>query len=327
GCTIACLPGWADCDPLIPGCETNTNLSNDHCGKCARKCAPANADAFACEEGLCVVKTCTSGYTDCDTNPWNGCEIHTSADPTHCGTCSTQCTVNHGLAACNNGQCAIGSCTSPWLNCDGAYATGCNINKETDTDNCGACNSPCKPATNQTAVCGTSGCTRNCVTDFLDCDNNSGTGCEVSINNLPLPPPANNCGSFIELGDIAGDANSVPLVKQGVGEIVYHVGFLETRFGSSNEVTSGQIKLESPTGVSYSMFLSLGGTCGGSTQMVDASGGVATKNLCTSDGDYGIIFPDYVDAWIEIVRRDGQGCGQWKLTITGNIAAAAATCP
>ncbi|HEY3447880.1 MAG TPA: MopE-related protein, partial [Myxococcales bacterium] len=47
GCTIACLPGWADCDPLIPGCETNTNLSNDHCGKCARKCAPANADAFA----------------------------------------------------------------------------------------------------------------------------------------------------------------------------------------------------------------------------------------------------------------------------------------
>ncbi|HEY3547831.1 MAG TPA: hypothetical protein VGK17_17305, partial [Propionicimonas sp.] len=316
GCTIACLPGWADCDPLIPGCETNTNLSNDHCGKCARKCAPANADAFACEEGLCVVKTCTSGYTDCDTNPWNGCEIHTSADPTHCGTCSTQCTVNHGVAACNNGQCAIGSCTSPWLNCDGAYATGCNINKETDPDNCGACNSPCKPIQNQSASCGSTGCTRNCLPEFMDCDNNPVTGCETSLNGLAPPPPA-NCNPVVELGSgsINGDTAGAPVVKTGVGEGTFHIKVVEASTGTA--AVTAELNLESPTGATYDMFVSTG-SCGGTNSgPVASSNGVASTVVCTCDFPY--LWDDY-EVWVEVVLKSGASCSPWTLTLTGNVA-------
>ncbi|MGC4113782.1 MAG: hypothetical protein QM765_03805 [Myxococcales bacterium] len=329
GCTIACLPGFADCDPGIPGCETNVDTSNVHCGKCNRACAPANADTFACVDGLCAVTKCTDGFTDCNTNPWDGCEIHTSADPARCGSCTNVCSVAHGTPACNNGQCAIGSCTSPWLNCDGQYATGCNINKETDTDNCGACNAPCKPAANQTAVCGSTGCVRNCATDFLDCNSSNGDGCETSLNALAPPPPAHNCatGVYTELGDVDGDVSGPALVRTGIGEGVFHVGFIETTCSGNDQVTSGQIKLESPPGVSYGMFLSLGGSCGSGTQMIDSSSGGAIKNVCTTDGTGCPFLVDYRDAWIEIVRQSGQGCGQWTLTLTGNIAGTTSTCP
>lgn len=50
-CRLNCNPGRGDCDGLSPnGCETNTNTSNEHCGRCGNRC-PAGR---TCTGGGCL---------------------------------------------------------------------------------------------------------------------------------------------------------------------------------------------------------------------------------------------------------------------------------
>jgi hypothetical protein len=58
-CTIAsCNAGYADCDPAMDGCETDTQTDNLNCGGCGNTC-PLNS---TCMAGQCV---CASGYSAC----------------------------------------------------------------------------------------------------------------------------------------------------------------------------------------------------------------------------------------------------------------------
>lgn len=61
----------------------------------------------SCAANQCTF-VCNVGYSDCDGNATNGCEIHISADVNHCGGCSAApCSVSHGTAACSNGACVV----------------------------------------------------------------------------------------------------------------------------------------------------------------------------------------------------------------------------
>ena len=77
--------------------------SNTSCGRCGRSCAGPSTGGNgtpSCRSGRCVI-ACESGFSDCDGNPANGCEVDTRTSDAHCGLCGNSC----GGAGCVNGAC------------------------------------------------------------------------------------------------------------------------------------------------------------------------------------------------------------------------------
>jgi hypothetical protein len=119
----------------------NTQTDPNNCGACGNLCGSLN-DTPSCVAGQCQL-ACDSGYGDCDANPSNGCETSLN-NPSHCGSCSNVCSAAHTSAlSCNSGNCGIAGCQSGYLDCDNVYADGCEVNKQTDPNNCGLCGNKC----------------------------------------------------------------------------------------------------------------------------------------------------------------------------------------
>jgi hypothetical protein len=82
-------------------------------------------------------------------------------DVNNCGACGTVCIPGPHVSsvACNASQCKITACNTGFVDCDGNFNTGCEVNVQTNTQNCGACGlvcptSPCAPATCTASTCG-----------------------------------------------------------------------------------------------------------------------------------------------------------------------------
>ncbi len=73
-CDSSCASGLEQCGNDCV--DTQTSLAD--CGGCGMACAPPNA-VGACVSGECAVDSCTSGFTDDDGNPTNGCEVAPAA--------------------------------------------------------------------------------------------------------------------------------------------------------------------------------------------------------------------------------------------------------
>jgi len=84
-CAPICNSNFSSCDGnQVNGCETPlTTLSN--CGACGVPCSRANATA-TCTTGSCAIQGCNSGFSSCDGNDSNGCEI---SHATVTGTCAS----------------------------------------------------------------------------------------------------------------------------------------------------------------------------------------------------------------------------------------------
>jgi hypothetical protein len=46
----------------------------------------------SCQSGQVIVQQCQKGFSDCDGQASNGCEVDIENDPEHCGSCSNACT-------------------------------------------------------------------------------------------------------------------------------------------------------------------------------------------------------------------------------------------
>lgn len=46
----------------------------------------------ACQNGQVVVQSCKQGFSNCDGDATNGCEVDTENDKEHCGSCNNECT-------------------------------------------------------------------------------------------------------------------------------------------------------------------------------------------------------------------------------------------
>ncbi|MDX9724448.1 MAG: hypothetical protein RBU37_27120, partial [Myxococcota bacterium] len=102
-CTLACDPGWEDCDgdqSADNGCEVDITTTND-CGGCGIICDDTDASA-ACTAGHCVL-TCDANYGNCDDDPSNGCEANLLTNDAHCGFCNNACS---GGLSCSAGSCS-----------------------------------------------------------------------------------------------------------------------------------------------------------------------------------------------------------------------------
>jgi hypothetical protein len=79
-----CNVGYAQCNTNhADGCETNIR-TNTNCGACGVSCSRPNASA-SCSTGVCNFGTCNSGYSTCDANTTNGCEVNHRTTVAACG--------------------------------------------------------------------------------------------------------------------------------------------------------------------------------------------------------------------------------------------------
>lgn len=84
-CVYGCNAGWVDCnDDYSDGCETNATTTFN-CGNCGVVCNLPNAIP-ACVGGQCVVQSCFAGYSNCDGNEANGCELRHAIPANSCAT-------------------------------------------------------------------------------------------------------------------------------------------------------------------------------------------------------------------------------------------------
>ncbi|MBI5514103.1 MAG: hypothetical protein HY909_10070 [Deltaproteobacteria bacterium] len=97
---LSCNSGYGNCNGTTSdGCETNTNGTTSHCGRCGNAC-PARDHALAsCSSGACGI-VCNRDYGNCDGDTTNGCETHLPSSERHCGRCGNRCT-----GTCQRGIC------------------------------------------------------------------------------------------------------------------------------------------------------------------------------------------------------------------------------
>lgn len=152
---VGCVPGYADCDGnIFDGCETSTGLDPGNCGGCGKRCNGRNQTLLSCHKGICD-GPCQSQWGDCNNDKLaDGCETNTWNDDNNCGACGNACAgIFHGSTRCAMGKCVLRSCDGGWGDCDGNLANGCEVNTDTDNNNCGACRRGCQMALCVNGVC------------------------------------------------------------------------------------------------------------------------------------------------------------------------------
>ncbi len=179
------------CAPF-PAPTTTTTTSTTIPGSCATDadCPSAPNAHGVCVGGSCTLQ-CDTGYSDCNTNPGDGCEVSTASDPTNCGGCSVHCSgQNVPTPTCTNGVCN-GACAAGFSDCNNnEQFDGCEVNVVTSPTDCGGCGNVCPSEPNSIPTCNSMTCGISCSMGFQNCDGMNGNGCEVSLLN-----DASNCGN------------------------------------------------------------------------------------------------------------------------------------
>lgn len=159
-CKPACSPPFADCngDPH-DGCEKDLGVPDDqNCGACGTVCPSGTAcDAFEIigESTGPLRCGCPPGLQRCHAMNGIAACIDTLTDPTNCGGCGIVCTYDDADSrpVCNGGICGL-TCRSGRGDCNGFSGDGCEIDLETDPQNCGVCGHACDAEIGQPCVKG-----------------------------------------------------------------------------------------------------------------------------------------------------------------------------
>lgn len=141
-CSLACDPGYADCDgDGANGCEADLAGAGS-CGACGTSCGG--------ETPLCVLSGASySCAADCPATAPTLCGsscVDTDTSLAHCGDCGVGCDPAAGTGTCAGGACRIASCDGGSGDCDGSTANGCETDLTTTAD-CGLCGRACGVAT------------------------------------------------------------------------------------------------------------------------------------------------------------------------------------
>ncbi len=181
-CGVACDASHADCnaDPS-DGCEVDISTDVGNCGACANACPSDATDTATCAGGHCGIQ-CLTGHGDCNNDPTDGCE-NTLDSPADCGACGASCpAVTNAAPTCTApAQCGF-ACDPGYADCNTDPSDGCEVDTQTDVNNCGTCGNACPvgfAATGATCNGGTCAAVCNPGGNYIDCDGKASTGCEV----------------------------------------------------------------------------------------------------------------------------------------------------
>ncbi len=141
----SCLDGYMDCNgDSGDGCESQISTDIMNCGGCFNQCPMPPHLAYRCIDGMCMPGTCDPGYTDCNMDPGDGCEVNTDGDIHNCGKCGNECQAPPNIAlTCDKGICHMGGCADGFTDCNMDPNDGCEVATGTDPNNCGACGNVC----------------------------------------------------------------------------------------------------------------------------------------------------------------------------------------
>jgi hypothetical protein len=157
-----CQPDYGNCDgDKNNGCETSLTTRDD-CGACGNACP----DGQTCEWAVdgthkCM---CPPGLTFC-----GGICADLASDPKNCGVCERVCHDDHqagSFGVCSYGICSR-KCATGLADCNGNPEDGCEVNVQSDPQNCGGCGVVCDAIAGQACVVG------KCVVE--PCAPNGGT--------------------------------------------------------------------------------------------------------------------------------------------------------
>ena len=161
GCYIAaCKFGFDDCNANEKdGCEASVLSDVKNCGACGKPCALVPHAKNTCLNGACQLTSCDAGWTDCDGNAVNGCEIGIGTDAKNCGSCGMACGQNqvcingactcpmcviaNARTKCVNNQCTFDACLPGYADCNNSVNDGCEKDIGNDAMNCGSCGVAC----------------------------------------------------------------------------------------------------------------------------------------------------------------------------------------
>jgi hypothetical protein len=174
GCYLgACTFGWDDCNnDTKDGCETSTLSDPKNCGGCGMPCKNIAHTTIACVNASCALTKCDQGWSDCDKNPMNGCEVATGTDAANCGACGAacgqgqvcinssctcaNCSFPNAKSKCVNFVCLFDVCLPGFADCDNNQKNGCEIDMTSDPNNCNGCGNVCPQ---NMKYCANSACT------------------------------------------------------------------------------------------------------------------------------------------------------------------------
>ncbi len=203
-----CDNGNGDCDG--DGTCTDPLDTNSNCGGCGIECAVENGTP-ACNRGNCAISSCdqneSAEWADCDQDYATGCEVNTQTSRTRCGGClpneggeGEDCTAKEGedhvsVASCMEAACEVASCDTGWVDCDGSFPNGCEIDTSSDKNNCGGCakdgGEVCVNKPHTRSICSAGSCDYSCDVGWSDLNNDryeeESDGCEeptLSVTNV-----------------------------------------------------------------------------------------------------------------------------------------------
>lgn len=132
-------------EPEGPRACVSLTLPENGCGlSSCRACEVPGAVPRCTSQGTCGVAICEDGFSDCDDEEGNGCEVDLLYDEENCGRCGVPCALGNAVSSCVLGVCEFVVCRDGYLDCDGRPENGCEVDSSTDGAHCGKCDNLCE---------------------------------------------------------------------------------------------------------------------------------------------------------------------------------------
>jgi len=218
--SYVCVTGFIDGNgDSADGCEIDLSTDPLNCGSPGAAIpSPGTLNAnWACVGGEAVITSCKSGFADGNLQTSDGCEINLSTDTKNCGSLGNAVPPGgNANYACVNGTIVLTSCFSGFANGNGLVSDGCEINLNTDPNNCGAVGRkiPVPGYLNANWACAAGQFViTSCVSGYFDANGSPVDGCEWHEDGYEpndTQASAGNLGSHSPGSSLTVNANTTP---------------------------------------------------------------------------------------------------------------------